>query len=38
MKHLFKIALLILPVTLLSSCGGVKNYPYEVKQSNLRNL
>ena len=29
MKHLFKIALLILPVTLLSSCGGVKNYPYE---------
>lgn len=29
MKHLFKIALLILPVTLLSSCGGVKNYPYK---------
>ena len=29
MKHLFKIALLILPATLLSSCGGVKNYPYE---------
>lgn len=29
MKHLFKIASLILPILLLSSCGGAKNYPYE---------
>lgn len=29
MKHLFKIASLILPMLLLSSCGGAKNYPYE---------
>ena len=29
MKHLFKIASLILPMVLLSSCGGAKNYPYE---------
>ena len=29
MKHLFKIASIILPMVLLSSCGGAKNYPYE---------
>ena len=29
MKHLFKIASIILPTVLLSSCGGAKNYPYE---------
>ena len=29
MKHLFKIASLILPMLLLSSCSGAKNYPYE---------
>ena len=29
MKHLFKIASLILHMLLLSSCGGAKNYPYE---------
>lgn len=29
MKHLFKIASLILPMLLLSSCGGAKNYQYE---------
>ena len=29
MKHLVKIASIILPTVLLSSCGGAKNYPYE---------
>ena len=35
MKHLFKIASLILPTLLLSSCGGAKNYPYEGETTKL---
>ena len=35
MKHLFKIESLILPMLLLSSCGGAKNYPYEGETTKL---